>query len=233
MELVLKAQKRDLSEKNRRLRKAGYLPGIVYGHKFKNIPIKINYHDFVKIFKEAGETTLIKLEIEGTKNPLQVFIYDIQQDPVSDKYLHVDFYRARMDEKMQTEVPLEFIGEAPAVKDLDGILVTNIRAVEVEALPKDMPHTIKVDLSKLTDFESQIKIKDLSVSPGVKILQSPDEVIALVEEPRSKEELEALEEEAKEEVTKVEGVVKPEEEIPVSEEEQKEAEEKPISGDNE
>lgn len=108
---------------------------------------------------------------------------------------------------------LIFEGEAPAVKNLEGVLIKNITEVEVEALPKDLPHEIKVDISCLETFDEHIKIKDLKLPEGVKVLAEPEEVIALVTPPRTKEELEELEEKPEEKVEEVEGVEGEEEEI--------------------
>jgi large subunit ribosomal protein L25 len=134
---------------------------------------------------------VIKLKIdEKSKN---VLIHDVAKDPVNDKIIHVDFYEVRMDKAIRTEVPLVFEGEAPAVKNLEGVLVKNITEVEVEALPKDLPHEIKIDISSLETFDDHIRIKDLKLSEGVKILAELEETIVSVIPPRTQEEIEELE----------------------------------------
>lgn len=193
-----------LGRKVKSLRKKGIIPAVIYGLKAKSIPLEIDYSKFEKTFKEAGESTVIKLKIGNeAKN---VLIYDVARDPVSDKFIHIDFYEVRMDKPITTEVPLVFEGEAPAVKNLEGVLVKNITEIEVEALPANLPHEIKVDISALKTFDDLIHIKDLKIPDGVKISVNPEEIVALVSPPRSEEELKALEEEVEEKIEEVEKV---------------------------
>jgi len=203
MEIELKAQVRDMAgNKLKTLREKGFVPAIVYGAGQKNTSIQIDYREFEKVFEEAGESTIIKLKIgESSKN---VLIHDIAKDPVTDKFIHVDFLQIRMDKIITTVVHLVFEGESIAVKNLDGVLVKNITEVEVEALPKDLPRDIKVDISSLETFADRIKIKDLKLSEGVKVLDGPEEVLASVAAPRTQEELEELEEKPEEEVGEIE-----------------------------
>jgi len=205
MELELKAQTREeTGRKLKILREKGFIPAVVYGSGHKPVSVHVNYEDFRKVFEKAGESTLIKLMVgEHAKN---VLIHDIAKDPVTDKFIHIDFYQVRMDKVLTAEVSLVFEGEAPAVKSLDGILLKNITEVEVEALPKDLPREIKVDISSLDSFDKHIRIKDLQLPPGVKILAEPEEVVVSVEPPRSEEELKALEEKPEERVEEVEVV---------------------------
>lgn len=244
MSLELNAKIREDVGNNRlkTLRKKGFIPAIVYGPGHKPLPIQVDYQEFEKVFEIGGESTILKLKIhpvirqgapsdDGAKSKVEenknVLIHDVDRDPVEDKFIHIDFYQIRMDKAISAEVPLVFEGEAPAVKNLEGVLVKNITEIEVEALPKDLPHEIKVDISCLETFDEHIRIKDLKLSEGVKILADPEEVIALVTPPRTKEELEELEEKVEEkieEVEKVEEEEKIEEEKP---EEEKPGEEKP------
>ncbi len=206
-ELTVKIRE-TLGKKVKTLREKGIIPAVLYGEKIKAISLEVNYKDFEKIYEEAGESTVIKLKVQSPKSKVadkNVLIYDVVRDPVSDKFIHIDFYEVRMDRLITTEVPLVFEGEAPAVKNLEGILVKNITEVEVEALPVNLPHEINVDISVLNTFDDLIHIKDLKVPEGVKILAEPEEVIVSVVPPRSEEELKALEEKVEE---KVEEVVK-------------------------
>ncbi len=190
--LEIKAEPRTVrGSKVNKQRRAGKIPAVVYGHGVESQPLFIDAKIFLKIYKEAGESSLIGLELEGKKR--NVLIHDVQRDPLSEDFLHVDFYQVRMDEKLKATVPLEFIGESEAVKALSGILMKAIQEVEVEALPQDLPHHIEVDISPLATFEDRIAIKDLMVANGVKILAEPDDVVVSVAPPRSEEELAALE----------------------------------------
>ncbi|MDQ1284159.1 MAG: large subunit ribosomal protein [Patescibacteria group bacterium] len=189
-------------------RKEGMVPGVVYGKETKPESIWVNSLDFSRLVKKSGESTVIELEVEGSKEKHNVLIYDIQNDPVSGNYLHVDFFKIRMDEEIETGVELVYVGESPAVKESGGMLVKNMDEIEVKCLPADLPSEIKVDISGLKTFDDYIYVKDLNVSGKVKIDLDPETVVALVMPPRSEEELGKLEEKVEADVTKVEGVVK-------------------------
>ena len=189
-------------EKPGALRNKGFLPAVLYGPKIENFSLQMNEKEFEKIFKEAGESSLIKLKID--ENEFLVLIHDSQKDPLKGNFIHIDFYQPALDEETEATVPLEFVGEAPAVKELAGTLVKNIKELEVSALPQNLPHDIKVNVENLKTFEDSIAIKDLKIPEGVKILKEPEEVIALVTPPEKvEEELEKPVEEKVEEVEKV------------------------------
>ena len=189
-------------EKPGALRNKGFLPAVLYGPKIENFSLQMNEKEFEKIFKEAGESSLIKLKID--ENEFLVLIHDSQKDPLKGNFIHIDFYQPALDEETEATVPLEFVGEAPAVKELAGTLVKNIKELEVKALPQNLPHDIKVNVENLKTFEDSIAIKDLKIPEGVKILKEPEEVIALVTPPEKvEEELEKPVEEKVEEVEKV------------------------------
>lgn len=204
--LNLTATNRTLTGKSlHRLREKGIVPGVVYGRGIENTLVAVPERELEKVYREAGENTLVNLEIEAGE-PRTVLIYDVALDPVKQRLVHVDFYQVRLDEAVKAEVPLEFTGVSPAVKELGGTLVKVLHTLEVEALPQEIPHKIEADVSKLTTFDEQIKIKDLKVAASVKILYSPEEIVARVLPPRTEEELEALEEKVVEDLAKVEGV---------------------------
>lgn len=190
-------------KKTAALRTEGMLPGVVYGHGTENVNISVAYIPFEKIYKTAGENSLVDLVIDG-KPPVKVLIHDIQRDALSYRYSHVDFYTVRMNEKLTTNIPLDFIGESKAIEEQSGILVKTMEEVEVRCLPNDLVHDIKVDISKLATFEDQITIADLIVPKGMEIMHEPDEVVATVDEPISEAELAALDEKVEENVEAVE-----------------------------
>src|SRR3989344_7443223 len=189
----LKAKPRiELGKKTNALRRAGFLPAVVYGDKVPAQPIQVSYKDFEKTYREAGESTLVSLDVNGKK--FNVLIYDVSHDALTWKPLHVDFYAGRMDKEIRTKVPIEFIGESLAVKNEGGILVKVMQEIEVEALPQDLPHGLKADLSGLSAFKARILVKDISLPKGVKVISDPEETVVLVEAPRSEEELAAIKE---------------------------------------
>ena len=181
--IELQAKIRELVGKSQNsLRREGFLPSVIYGHNFESLPIQIKYSDFEKVFKKAGESTLINLKINDKDEP--VVIKDIQKDPVSDKIIHADFYKVNLKEKIKAKVPLIMKGESEAVK-AGGILIRIINELEVEALPQDLPHELQIDISRLQNFGDHILIKDISVSDKVKIEANLEDVVALVQEPRT------------------------------------------------
>jgi len=206
--VTLDSKSRDVfGRKTNKGRREGRIPAVVYGRGIKSEPIWINDLDFRRLLRKSGESTMINLSIDG-HNDRNVIIYELQKDPVKNRFLHVDFFQVRMDEEIETEVELVFVGESPAVKEQGGILIKNIDNITVKCLPADLPGEINVSISELKTFEDYIYVKDLKISPKVKIDLEPETVVALVSPPRSDEELQKLEEKVEADVTKVEGVVK-------------------------
>lgn len=210
--LQLKTTDRDTKTTNvKKLKKQGLIPAVLYGKGIKNEHFSINTVEFEKLLKKAGESTIIELVTPDGKNH-PVLIQDMQRNFLTYRPQHVDFYQVDMSKKLKTSVALEFTGEPKAVKELGGVLVRVLNEVEIECLPTDLPKSIPADISILNTFEDLLKVKDIKVSDKIKILAGPEEVIAKVQPPRTKEEIEVKHEEA---VAAVEG----------AEEEKKEGEE--------
>jgi large subunit ribosomal protein L25 len=217
-QIALQATKREVSGKRvKSLRNAGKLPAVLYGHNVSTQQIEISEKDFYKAFKAAGESTLVNLVVDGKTQP--VLIHEVQHHYLNDKPIHVDFYAVNMTEKLKVHVPVHLKGEAPAVKALGGTLVKNLSEVEVECLPGDIPHSFEVDIGGLNTFEDIIRVSNLNVGSNVTMITPAEEVVVTVAPPRSEEEMKALDEAVTEDVTKVEGVVKPEPVVAVAEEE--------------
>ncbi|HEY64925.1 MAG TPA: 50S ribosomal protein L25 [Caldilineae bacterium] len=189
-DLALKAQRRSITgRKVKRLRAQGLIPAIVYGADKPPEPIQIRVQDMERILRQAGFTQLITLQIEdgnGTTSDA-VLVREVQRHPIRRSLLHVDFYRVTMTEKLQAEVPIHLVGESPAVAQ-GAILVQNLNTVEVECLPADIPSSIEVDISRLTEPGQSILVSDLSVPEGVEILSDPEEVVVSVLFSREAEE---------------------------------------------
>lgn len=169
------------------LRSEGLMPAVYYGKKEEATSIAVPQKDFIRVWNEAGESTVITLKHEG-EDDVDVLIHDVHLDPVTEAPLHADFYAFERGVKLEMKVALEFIGAAPAVKNLGGVLVKVLHELPIAALPKDLPHNIEVDISGLETFEDQILAKDLKLPEGVELTEDPDEVIALVNEPKEEEE---------------------------------------------
>lgn len=195
----------------------GMIKAVVYGPNAKNASIAVDEKEFKKVFKQAGESSLVELLIDKDKRP--VLIHEIQKDPVSGHVIHIDFYQADLSKEVQVTVPLVFEGLALAEKDLGGTLNKNMLEIEVRGLPQNLPHEIVVNVEGLKTFEDHILVKDLKLPANVKPTKNPDEVVCAVLAPVKIEE--ELAKEITEDVESVEKVEKPakegEEEIPAEE----------------
>jgi large subunit ribosomal protein L25 len=216
--ITLKAEVREIvGKKVKKMRKEDLIPAVMYGNKIASQNLTVNYIDFKRAYSKAGESALLELEVAGKK--VNVLIHETQLDPMSGKVSHIDFFQVNMKEEVETEIPLEFVGESAAVKALGGVLVKNMDSISVKCLPSDLPEKYEIDLSKLATFDDVIAVKDLKVSDKVEITLDGDTVIALVSAPRSEESLADLDTKVEGDVSKVVGVVK--EEAPVAEEKKK------------
>jgi len=189
--IELKTETRESKENNVKLRKDGYIPAVFYGAKEESTPIKMKESDFTSVYKSAGESTIINIK-EGS-NDHEALIHDVQYDAVSGDPIHVDFYVIEKGKKLEVSVPLNFVGESPAEKELGGVLVKVIHELEISALPKDLPSEIEVDISSLVDFSSQIRAGEINLPEGVELVVPAEEVVALVQEPKEEEEPEPVE----------------------------------------
>ncbi len=190
-------------KKVKTLLKKGVLPGVLYGPKIKGENLEVDLKEFEKVHQEAGESTLISLEID--KKKYLVLIHDLKLNPLTDKFIHVDFYQPSLEKEIEIKIPIILEGVPEAVKNLGGTLIKNISEVEVRALPQNLPKEIKVNIEGLKTFEDHILIKDLKVAEKVKILRNPGEIVAQVTPPEKvEEELEKPIEEKVEEVEKIE-----------------------------
>ncbi len=176
--LNLKAEKRENKANPKTLRAEGGIPAVFYGRKAKSTPITINKGEFDKVWREAGETTIITLDTPEGK--VDTLIHDVQFDPITDVPTHIDFYVVEAGQEIEVEVPLEFVGVAPAVKELGGILVKVVHEVEVKAPANKIPRHIEVDISALATLESHIAIGDLKFPEGVKPTAEANEIVAAV-----------------------------------------------------
>ncbi len=187
------------------LRERNMVPAVLYGPKKENTLLSVGLKEFEKVYQEAGENTLIGLEIEGKDSAETVLIHQVQSDPITGKPVHIDFFQPLLTEEIETEVPLVFEGESEAVNNLGGTLVKNLFEIEVKSLPQNIPSQIKVDIGKLNTLEDEIFVRDLIVPENVELLREPDEIVATISVPEKvEEELEKPIEEKVEEVEKVE-----------------------------
>jgi len=179
--IVLEAQKRTLKGKKvKALRRQGLLPGIIYGRLAKKqidpIAIQLELHDASKIINKLTGSSLVMLDVEGEKFP--AVLREAQKDIIYGTLRHVDFMAVSLTEKLQTAVPIELIGQAPAEINMAAVVVTGISELEIECLPQDMPERIEVDATILVDIDSTIYVRDLDLPDTYEVLTDPDELIA-------------------------------------------------------
>lgn len=203
MSYLLNAVSRAL--KGEKVRAEGILPAVIYGAGGKTESLSMIYTDFEKLFREAGEASLIDLKIDD-KDAGKVLVHEVQYDPVRGHMIHVDLIRVNMSKPITAFAELKFIGEAPAVKELGGTLVHNINEVEIKCLPKDLISHIDVDVSLLKTFDDVIKVKDLVLANGVEVVSlHTEDVLAVVTPALTEEQIKALEDASKSaDITKVE-----------------------------
>ena len=184
------------------IRKEGFIPAIVYGHNIPTTTLAVQYGPFEKVFKKAGESTLVNLVIDGG-SARNVIIHDVQRHYLTSRYQHIDFLEVSMTEKMTATVPLEFVGVSKAVKENGGTMVHVVSELEVECLPSDLPSHIEVDISSLNTFDDSIRVSDLKIPSGVVVLTDMEETVVKVDAPRDVEA--ELATPVVEDVSKVEG----------------------------
>jgi len=206
----LKVEKRTvLGKQVKKLRREGILPCNIYGKDIKSTAVQVPQKDFDTVYKEAGETGLVDIDLAGKVIP--ALIHNLQKD-FRDTPLHADFFQVNLKEKVKTMVPLEIIGEPKAVLDKVGILMNILSEVEVEALPEDLPENIEVNVEHLANIDDQITVADLKVPAGVTVLTEPEQVISKIGELITKEAAEqAAAEVAAAEAAKAEAATAPEE----------------------
>jgi large subunit ribosomal protein L25 len=166
----------------------GMMPVVLYGAKRKSTPLMVNKKEFAGLYENAGESTLINLEIEDKKEKPAVLIYEIQRDSLTGDIIHADFFEPNLKEEVEAEIPLIFVGDAPAVKDFDGTLIKNMHVVNVKALPQNLPHEVEVNINSLETLEDIIHIKDLKIPIDVEILHDQEGVVAMISRPENIEE---------------------------------------------
>jgi len=195
-ELTLTAENRSvLGKRNRFLRRQGVTPAHVFGHGIESEALQCDTDELKSIIAHAGETRLISLNIKGDNQPRNVFIREIQRDVFGKQLLHVDFYQVKMGEKMEVEVPIVLVGEAPAMKGKGRMISHGITELSIECLPDKVPPQIEVDISILEEIEQAINVKDIVLDPDITVNVDPEQLVVKVTEVMVVEEEVVVEEE--------------------------------------
>lgn len=192
--LTITAESRKvLGKKVKKMRAEGVLPANLFGKDIKSHSLQLLEKDFRKLFKEAGETTVVEVKVKDKIYP--ALIHSVQKHPVTGKTLHVDFHKVNLKEKITANVPLKLIGESPAEKSGVGLILQTINEIEVESLPTDIPTQIEIDATKLAEVGQTIHVKNLKIDRDkVDVKNDPEDVVVSVQIAEMKEE--AVEKEA-------------------------------------
>ena len=185
---TLSAEHRDVTGKKvNRLRKAGKLPAVVYGHGVDSISVTVDAHDFELLRRHTGPNALVDLSVDGEKAQ-PVLINQVQIHPVHRRPLHADLFLVRMTEELTVDVPLAATGISYAVDQLGGTVLHPTETVRIRALPDHLPQSIEYSIESLLDFDTALHVRDLTIPSDVTLLTDPDEIIAKVQAPRVEEE---------------------------------------------
>lgn len=189
--ITLNVTKRnERGRKAKALRKKGILPANIYGKKVESEAISIDFSEFTKVYKQAGETNIVELVLGKEKKP--TLIHNVQLDPVEDKIIHADFLQVDLKTKVTAHVRIEITGESPAEKKGEGTIVQYLHELEIEALPTDLPESFIIDISKFEKVDDQIAISDIKYDKSkIEFKEETDKVIVRVEPLRKEEEIPA------------------------------------------
>jgi len=194
--MTLEIQARETDRKAKDLLKDQIIPVEYYGNGVKNQSLQVDYQTFRKLFRVSGTNTVIELNIDG-KEKKNVLVHNVDFHPVTDQITHIEFINVKMNEEIQTQVPLEFEGVAPAVKELGGTLTHNLDYLEIKCLPKDLLHSWTVNVEPIVDFHTSIRVQDLNLPATVTVLNDPEDVVVSASAPQVEDE--TSEDETKEE----------------------------------
>ncbi len=185
MDSITAQPRKIMGKKVSSLRKEGLLPAVVYGKGKEAESITVSQGEFLKVWKSAGESSLVALSLDNKEH--NVLIHDVALDPIKNLPVHADFYLVDMKKEVEVDVPLEFTGEAEAGKSGLGVLVKVMHELKIKALPKDLPHSIVINVAALQNPGQTFAVRDVVAPAGVTLLNTPEETIALVEEMRKEE----------------------------------------------
>ena len=173
------AHREILGKKVRHLRHREITPAHLFGHDVASLALQCQTAEIKRALTQAGKTGLISLKLDTAKKPRSVLIREIQKNPCTGELLHVDFYEVKTTEKIKVDVPVVLVGEAPALKTKDNILIQDLDSLSVECFPDKIPPSLEVDLSSLAEAEQVIRVKDIALAEGVAFTHEDPELIVV------------------------------------------------------
>ena len=208
-QIKLEATTREIvGKKVRFLRRKGVTPVHLFGHNVESMALQCDTAQLQHVLGQAGQTRLIGLMVDRAEKPRNVLVREVQRDSLTGKLLHADFYQVRLAEKVKIEVPIALVGEAPALKSKENILVQDLNRLAIECFPDRIPSSVEIDLGSLTEREQAIRVKDIHLGEGITVLDDPERLVVKIGAPRA--------ERVEEEVAPL-----PKEELPEEESEEK------------
>jgi large subunit ribosomal protein L25 len=203
---ILKADKRTiLGSKVKQLRRTGVVPANLFGKTIDSQAIQVSAVEFNRVYKEAGETSIIWVKVEGEEKERPTLVTAVHFNPMTGDKLHVDFHQVNLKEKVTANVPVEIIGESELVNTNMAVLSQSLNEIEIEALPTDIPESITFDISSLKAIGDHLLVSDAKVSAEVEIKTDPEQMVISLQEPMKEEVIPV--EEVSEEITGAEGEV--------------------------
>ena len=184
-QVTLNAQRRTvLGKQVKHLRRDGILPANVYGHQLESQAIQVDAHEMDRALKAHGPTQLYKLVIAPDGHEDTVIVRHITRQPATNFIQHIDFFHVEMTEPMRAKVPIRLVGEPPAVRLHDGVLIQSLDYAEVEALPADLPDALELDISDMSDLNTSRHASALKPPRKVTLLTPEDEIVVSIQAPR-------------------------------------------------
>jgi large subunit ribosomal protein L25 len=189
-QIELQAAKRDiLGKKVRFLRRQGITPVHVFGHGIESLALQCDTANLQQVLTRTGQTRLINLKIDGESTPRTVMVRETQQNILKGDLLHVDFYQVKMTEVIEVDVPIVLVGESPALRNKENMLSQELNELSVECLPANIPNSIEVDVTSLTEADQAIRVRDISLGEGITILNDPEVMLVRIAVQRMEEEV--------------------------------------------
>lgn len=183
---AITAQVRDTSVKAKVLRRENLIPVEYYGNGVKNMSLQVDYQTFRRLYRTAGDNTVIDLSVEG-KGKKKVLVQKVEYHPVTDNFIHVDLVNVNMDVEVTAHVPITLEGQAPAVKEMAGVLTQHLDAIEIKCLPGNLIHDITLNIDSLVDFHTSLHVSDLTIPANIELLTDPELTIVNVSAQREEE----------------------------------------------
>lgn len=191
-ELIV-AQREMMGKAAKHVRRSGLIPANIYGHKEESQAVQVDALAFEALRRAHKTSGIIALRMDGNSKVQTALVRHIQRNPVNGKILHIDFFRVSLTDRITVKVPLHFVGEAPGVKDEDGVLLHLVDALEVECAAQDIVNAFEVDVTSLAHIDDVLHASDVSLPQGFNLITDPEEPIAKVAATRAEKAEEAEE----------------------------------------